>query len=428
MDYLSELIQEFKPKLALKLSATLLALLLLAGCASTDTALQNINKDWNKTIRAAHVYPVNPLTQDLQPGDIFFTDRTIEDLSAWDATGYLPLDHLIARLYPSNYPAFYQYSFGIGKDEFLPQLWVSDNSWSNAPVAAFPGYTFKISQGGAMNVSLPIQGVPVGLGLMGAKNASGTVTITDAHTYGIDEMSLLEEVENFVNVPTNAAKILKQFPPGDAATNGCFLQVVSRVYSTGKVAVSMVNESAAGGSLSVGAGAGTSVPPLQGADAALDYSNLLTAVNSIVNSAAGGLTPGGAIKFTQVSSRSVSLDETFPKPVLIGYVGFSVPVSQEQLERIAAQKGPRLVPPEQRIQLHRTSLDPRARDKQTTTFGQDLNTPKLRAWLKADSANRQKMRDWLDQHGLQKVGITNVLDAKKYAHVRQQLVDDFSIY
>jgi hypothetical protein len=70
-----------------------------------------------------------------------------------------------------------------------PKKWLSDNSWSNAPVAAFPGYTFQINQGGAMNVSLPIEGVPVGLGLVGAKQASGTVTISDVHTYGIDEAS-----------------------------------------------------------------------------------------------------------------------------------------------------------------------------------------------------------------------------------------------
>src|SRR5215467_8242163 len=77
--------------------AAALILTLLGGRATSDSSLENINKDWNKSIRAAHVYPVNPLTQDLQPGDIFFTDRSIEDLSAWDETGYLPLDHLIVR-------------------------------------------------------------------------------------------------------------------------------------------------------------------------------------------------------------------------------------------------------------------------------------------------------------------------------------------
>lgn len=411
---------------SLQLTAGFCLLLFISGCCSSDTALQNINKDWNKTIRAAHVYPVNPLTQDLQPGDIFFTDRTIEDLTAWDQTGYLPLDHLIARLYPTNYEAFYQYSFGYKEDELLPKVFLSDNSWSNAPVAAFPGYTFKISQGGAMNVSLPIQGVPVGLGLMGAKNASGTVTITDAHTYGIDEMSLLEQVEDFVNDPTNAAKILKQFPPAATATNICFLQVVSRVFSTGKVAVSMVNESAAGGSVSVGTSAAASIPGFQGTNAAIDYSNLVSAVNSIVNSSTAAAAPGGSLKFSQVTARSVSMDETFAKPVLIGYVGFSVPISEDELQGVVNGRVSKLTGGPAKVRLHRTSLDPRKRDKQVSTFGQDPNTAKLREWLKIQG-NREKLSPWLSQHNLQKVGLTNILDAAKYSGVRQQIVDEFSI-
>ena len=404
--------------------AGIAALAFFSGCSATDTALQNINKDWNKTIRAAHVYPVNPLTQDLQPGDIFFTDRTIEDLTAWDETGYLPLDHLIARLYPTNYEAFYQYSFGFKDDELLPKVFLTDNSWSNAPVAAFPGYTFKISQGGAMNVSLPIQGVPVGLGLMGAKNASGTVTITDAHTYGIDEMSLLEQVEHFVNDPTNAAKILKQFPPGTSTTNVCFLQIVSRVFSTGKVAVSMVNESAVGGSVSVGTSAAASIPGFQGSNAAIDYSNLVTAVNNIVNSSTAAATPGGSLKFSQVTARSVSMDETFPNPVLIGYVGFSVPISEDELQSVVNGRISKLTGG--RVRLHRTSLDPRKRDKQLSAFGQDPNTSKIREWLRIQG-NREKLSPWLSQHNLQKVGLTNILDAAKYSETRQQIVDEFSI-
>jgi hypothetical protein len=345
-----------------------------------------------------------------------------------DKTGYLPLDHLIARLYPSNYVSFYQYSFGIGgEDEVLPKVWLSDNSWSNAPVAAFPGYTFNINQGGAMNVSLPIQGVPVGLGLMGAKSASGTVTITDAHTYGIDEMSLMEQVENFVNLSTNAAKILRQFPPETTGTNKYYLQVVSRVFATGKVTVSMVNESGAGGSVSVGSAPAATIPSFQGTNAATDYSSLVTAVNNIVSSTGASAAPGGSLKFSQVSARSVSMDETFTKPVLIGYLGFSVPISRSELRAIATNQEPTFVRGPGRIQLQRTSLDPRARDKEVSVFGQDPNTPRIRAWLKADPANRQKLAQWLEQQKLEKVGLTNILDAKKYSGTRQQIVDEFSI-
>lgn len=340
-----------------------LGLPLISGCG-TDTALQNVNKDWNKAIRAMHVYPVNPLTQDIQPGDIFFTDKSIEDTSSWDVTGYLPLDHNIARLYPTNYAAYYEHSFALGAGtnaaDFLPRLWLHDNSWSNAPVAAFPGYTFSVTQGGAINVSLPIEGVPVGLGLMGAKSASGSVTITDANTYGIDEMSMLEQVENFMSDTNVAHKLLKQFPKGATGkTNQYFLQVVSRVYTTHKVAVSMINESSFGGSLSAGAAPSNNLPNFQGTNAAVDYSNLVSAVNAVVSSsaAATGAAPGGSLKFTHVSSRSVSMEESFAKPVLIGYTGFSVPITYNAIKEIADAKT-------NRIHVRRLALDPARRDRQ----------------------------------------------------------------
>lgn len=62
-----------------------------------------------------------------------------------------------------------------------------------------------------------------------------------------------------------------------------------------------------------------------------------------------------------------------------------------------------------------------------TAFGQDANTPKIRAWLKADPANRQKLRTWLDNHNLKDVGISNVLNVAIFSKIRQAIVDEFLI-
>jgi len=307
----------------------------LAGCRTSEKAqLENINKDWNRLIRASHIFPIYPLSEDLEPGDIFFVPTEIDDLSAWDTSGYIKLDHQIGRLYPAKYGKFYQHSFALGTNE-LPRYWIKDNSWTNAPLAAFPSYSFVVKQGGGANVSLPIQGVPVGLGLMGAKSASGHVTIADAHTYGVDEMTLQDQVERFV--ADNRTNLLQIIGTQGDTNKAYFLQIVSRVYVMQRVAVSMYNDSAFGVTASGGAPRDVPIPDLQSSNAAANYTNMVGAVNGIVSAystaagAAGGIAPGGTLKFTAVSGRSVSLEEKFPRPVVIGYTGFNVEVTRKQL-------------------------------------------------------------------------------------------------
>src|SRR5262245_34815907 len=225
------------------LKSAALTALALAGCATEQSQLENVNKDWNRLIRASHIYPIYPLSEDLEPGDIFFVPTGIEDVSGWTKrSGYIKLDHQIGRLYPTNYAAFYEHSFALGQ-EHIPHFWIRDNSWTNAPLAAFPSYSFVVKQGGGANVSLPIQGIPVGLGLMGAKSASGQVTIADAHTYGIDEISLQDQVEAFVT--NNRSNLLQIINSQDDTNKPFYLQIVSRVYVMQRVSVSMYNDSAA---------------------------------------------------------------------------------------------------------------------------------------------------------------------------------------
>jgi hypothetical protein len=317
-----------------KIAALPVAALLLAGCVSEKHELENVNKDWNKIIRASHIYPIYPLTEDLQPGDVFIAHEDIEDTSPWTGKGYLKLDHLFTRLMLTNYPTFYQLSFDVTNP--VPHYWVHDHSWTNAPMAAFPSYSFKIKQGGGANVSLPISGIPVGLGLMGAKSVSGHVTIADAHTYGVDEMPLQAKLNQFV--AHNRTSLLHWLDMQDNTNGPYFLRVVSRVYLTQKVAVSMVQDTAFGATASGGVPKDVPIPDTQGADAPANYSNMVNAVNGVVSSlhaaatSAGGVAPGGTLKFTAVSSRSVSLEEKFERPIVIGYNGFDVSFSRADLE------------------------------------------------------------------------------------------------
>ncbi len=321
-------------KLARQVLAVTSAIGLCTGCSTEKAQLENVNKDWNRLIRASHIFPIYPLSEDLQPGDLFFVSTEIEDLAPWNTPGYIKLDHQVGRLYPTNYPEFYSHSFATSSNS-LPHFWINDNSWANAPLAGFPSYSFAVKQGGGANVSLPIEGIPVGLGLMGAKSASGHVTITGAHTYGVDEMTLQAQVERFVT--DSRSNLLELVEAQPDPNKPYYLQVVSRVYVTRTVSVSMYNDSAVGVTASGGVPKDVPIPDLQTTNAPANYSNMVNAVNGIVSTqsgavaTAGGLAPGGTLKFTAVSSRSVSMEETFPRPLVIGYTGFSLLISRTNL-------------------------------------------------------------------------------------------------
>lgn len=339
----------------LNVTSLLCALAFCSGCATEKGQLESVNKDWNRLIRASHIYPIYPLSEDLEPGDLFFVSTEIEDLSTWSTPGYIKLDHQVGRLYPTNYAAFYRRSISSGTND-LPHYWIADGSWTNAPLAGFPSYSFAVKQGGGANVSLPIQGIPVGLALMAAKSASGYVTISDAHTYGVDEMTLQDQVEEFVT--QNRTNLLELVEAQPDPSKPYYLQVVSRVYVTQKVAISMFHDSAFGATASGGVPKDVPIPSLEETNAVANYTNMVNGVNSVVSAhsnavaAAGGLAPGGTIKFTAVSSRSVSMEETFPRPLVIGYTGFNVVLTKTNLTGIVEAK---LTHPGARIKLKRVS-------------------------------------------------------------------------
>lgn len=311
---------------------------LLAGCASPNKSLTDVNKNWDTMIRASHIYPVYPLTEDLQPGDIFWVTNRIEDITIWKQKGYLKLDRQIGRINVTNYPSFYASAFDYA-NQTIPKSFISSVTWSNAPIAAFPSYGFTIQQGGGANVSLPIQGIPVGLAIMGAKSVSGQVTIAEAHTYGIDEFTLQKMVGEFAK---SNYKMLTNMLSAESSGTG-YLRVVSRIYATKRVAVSMFKDSGLGVTASGGVPKDFSIPTLTTTNAAENYSNLVNAVNGVVSANqtafadVKNLAPGGTFKFNSVSSDSVSLAEEFDRPLVIGYLGFDMKITRDSLESLLSQ-------------------------------------------------------------------------------------------
>jgi hypothetical protein len=323
--------------------AWLLCLALTVGCATKlrNQELEAVARDWSLVIRASQVIPVYPLTEDLQPGDIFLVQVPIDrQQEVYRQRGFLPLDNLVLRVNPRGYQPFYQKSFAVGDDDTpLPRHWLrpgADNAWGTAPKATFPSYSFSVRSGGGFNVAVPVQGVPVGLSLLGGGAAAGTITIADARTYGVDTVSLHEDVVRWAR---DSRFFLQHFASEGDRRN--FLRVVSRVYLAGTLNVSLQSTRNVG--LTASGGAPKPVPldsvvPASGADVSAvtleAYKKNVDTLNGMIEAAlkavsgngVSGMLPGGTVKIVSASAGSISLSETFARPLVVGYLGFDIPI------------------------------------------------------------------------------------------------------
>ncbi|NIO05015.1 MAG: hypothetical protein GTN74_10485 [Proteobacteria bacterium] len=327
-------------KLRLVIAASLI-LMVWTGCATQlrNRELEQVAKDWSMVIRASQVIPVYPLTEDLQPGDIFLVQLPIDrQHEIYTQRGFLPLDNMIHRINPTGYKRFYEKSFDAGdSDKPLPKHWLTPGkpeAWSEAPYASFPTYSFSVRSGGGFNLALPVQGVPVGLSLMGGDAEQGTVTIADAHTYGVDTVSLRRDV--LVWARDNRTFLRNFAPEGDKQN---YLRIVSRVYLTGRLNISLQSSRSLGAAVSGGAPKPVDlVVPSPGSDpqevTLKSYEKNVEALNKMLEEGLKKIKladvdrflPGATVKVVSASAGSISLLETFNRPVVIGYLGFDMAI------------------------------------------------------------------------------------------------------
>lgn len=229
-----------------------------AGCGlSRQAQLEATAKDWCMTIRASQIIPVYPLTQDLQPGDVYLVQTTVDrQQEVYKAKGFLPLDNHLVRLQPTGYDPFYEQSFFVHCSDttVMPARWGYTNygavSWTPAPGAAFPTYSFSVRQGAGLNLAVPVSGVPIGMSLMGTRAADGSVSIKEARTMGVDTVSLYRDLNRWAELH---ADFLRHYGPKQgSATPRNFLRVITRVYSTGSVTVALSDARSAAGGLDAG--------------------------------------------------------------------------------------------------------------------------------------------------------------------------------
>ena len=394
----------------------------LTGCMEQDKRqqLEKVAKDWCTTIRASQVIPVYPLTEDIQPGDVFLVRTPIQkQADEYKKKGFLPLDQRMTRFFGLDYRSFYQNSFGTAVNRNTPHHWqfppdglpVSPNAqknkkdrpenknedvletskqdpaetggeestvtdkeppvagkkepaanthqqltdWHNAPHAMFPSYSFNVQSGQGVTAALPIKGIPVGLSLMNADKAKATVSIKDAYTYGLPLDWIHDQIKNWAQKPLNK-KMLEGYHKAAVESEKpldwlfrkltgkpeptVYLRVINRVYLTGSLDVSMDTAKSGGFGGMFGEAPNAKIPTLDNASS-LDeaviksYKSTLDAINETLDvntgssefgKAIAGKGYGGRLKLVWAGGRSITLSETFDRPLVIGYLGFDFPI------------------------------------------------------------------------------------------------------
>ena len=402
-------------------------MLALAGCRSLDhrrdDQLSRVARDWCLTIRASQVLPVYPLTEDLQVGDVFLVSTPLsQEVHDLEQDGFLPLDNVIARIQPTGWQTFYNGAYGVTDNSVVPRQWQFPattppaTAWNAAPGAAFPSYTFQVKQGAGATLAIPIQAVPVGLSLLQTGDAYGTVNIASASTYGLPIMVLSPQVDAWAAENQN---FLKQYAPrtvsgrrGRTEIDQHYVRVVYRVYVAGGVNVSLISNESRGGRLDAGASkaialfdAGDSTNAM---NAAKNYESMLTSLSQSVASA----TPSANIQIAAASSRGVAMNETFPRPLVVGYLAFDRPIDADG--RLGAP-----LPTEARVSGEPVS-------GATMVFAEDTNADKLRAWLGDDEARRQQLTDWLSRNAAN-TSIAVFLNASQFELLRAKAVQELGV-
>ena len=259
-----------------------------------------------------------PLTEDLKPGDVFLVTTPIQrQAEQYEQRGFLPLDQHLVRLQGLDFKTFYSESFGTRDHPDTPAHWQFPSEekygWDLAPNAAFPVYTFDVSSSGGLDLALPIEGVPVALSMMHTDSATGSVTISDSHVFGVSLSEIRGPLKMWLEIEANR-ELLASIKEAHG-TQPIFLRVVSRVYLAKKVSVGLVNTSAFKVGGGVG-GAGATIP--EGVAGA-----------ALANGVGSALPFQGRVSFGFATERAVYLEEQFRRPLVIGYLGFDFPIQKD---------------------------------------------------------------------------------------------------
>lgn len=427
------------------------------GCAdqSIDKSLTGMQRDWNKTIRAAGVIPVYPMHQDLRPGDVFLIDVDIEDQQRYYKNNdYLPLPQHFKRLEidQKKYNAFYKAPVEVNPPVSEPphpssvKPWRRDGRLEEVPRAAFPTFSTEVKSSAGLSLAIPIKGVQLGLGLLDAREARVNLSMSKATTYGLDIATLDEMVHKQIEMSPVLREKLAAFGQ-DPKDNPRFLRVVSRVFYIEEIdlTVQKSQSGAAGarGGVEIpletamaklaktpgdGSGTGSDAGGTTSAQLVENYDKTLKGLQTTLDGATGA---GGRAEIVTATTSSVGMHEKFEQPIIVGYHAY---------DRVILERG-ELGPPVSTLVIldydaYRFDQDANAQlinaEKGLSSF--DAASDILEGWLRHGAISQYdpqrlgRLRAWLGDQAqatsAQPVLIFDLLSSPDHQQLRRRAVEE----
>jgi hypothetical protein len=130
---------------------------------------------------------------------------------------------------------------------------------------------------------------------------------------------------------------------------------------------------------------------------------------------------GGSIRIAAASSRSITMSETFDRPIVVGYIAYDRAIEEGGLLGTSTSTLLRVE--------RRPTAPPRAVSaaniQSRVSFGPDQNTPLIRGWLEIGN-NRATLQEWLDAESITD-RIPLILSGDRFAPLRQRIVSTFGM-
>lgn len=333
-------------------------MLVSLGCRhSYKDQMENVAKKWCMTIHASQVIPVYPLEQGIRPGDIYLVGEAHAiQKDIYEQKGFLPLDTYYHRLERAEEKLKEYYGMDVlsevwsttelnegeqsasalalkecapKTDDYERLLCLVDKISKtksvkprNLPLAVFPSYTADVGMDGSLGLGISLEGIPIGLSMLHSSKATAVVSIKDAYNIGLPVSVLYPDAQAWAARPETRSA-LRMYAGAHEKT--LYIRLINKVFLAQRFDIALLDTSKKGAALEAGKDRekdqdSPPEPNMNTQLAEIAMQNLMMV--------ASGQAAGGEVSLTSKSSLGVSLRETLPRPVVIGYHSVDIPIFQ----------------------------------------------------------------------------------------------------
>lgn len=193
----------------------------LTGCITANNikkySLENSMKEWNKTLRAAHIIPTVPLVSEnaLGVGSVYVSPLTMNaEVNSWDEDGYLEINNIFSRI-------------------------TIDSKSIVEFKTAIPSYAINYNQKKGIGTRLNVNAIPLAAAYASANDGTISVTLKNVVGKGLSDWDLHTQVLNWEkeNKPQLTAWYQDQIQGYGANTPPIIVRVISKIFTAQSINV-----------------------------------------------------------------------------------------------------------------------------------------------------------------------------------------------